>query len=138
MRHLFILLLLALFTVAGNAQSQHWNLYVNKTKQISASVDSMQEFQLSKKEKGTIKFTFPDRSKEFKRDIIIMNEQRNEVLKKDMKTSCKKASFSIDSLLQETGGNAFSIYIRDIPADPQKAMLVRIAPVAICKVVWKE
>ena len=138
MRYFVIIFSLVLFSVAGKAQSQHWNLYINKAKRLSASVDSLQEFQLSKAEKGTIKFSFPDRNKEFKRTVIIMNEQRNEVLEKDMKTACKTASFRLDTLLSKTGGNSFVVYIRDIPADPQKAMLVRIAPVAICNIMWKE
>ncbi len=138
MRYFIIAFTLLLFSVAGNAQSQHWSLYINKAKRLSASVDSVQEFQLSKAEKGALKFYFPDRSKEFKRTLIIMNEQRNELLQKDMRTTCKTASFRLDTLLAKTGGHSFVVYIRDIPADPQKAMLVRMAPVAICNVTWRE
>ena len=138
MRYFIIILSALLFSLAGNAQSQHWGLYINKAKRLSATVDSVQEYQLSKAEKGIIKFNFPERDKAFKRTVIIMTEQRNEVLQKDMKTSCKTASFRLDTLLAKTGGNPFVIYIRDIPSDPQKAMLVRMAPVAICNVMWKE
>lgn len=134
----FILVLLLLFSVAINAQTQRWSLYINKSKQLSASVDRLQEFQLSKAEKGTIKFKFPDYNKEFIRTVIIMNEQRNDLLETKVKTSCKTASFNLNELLSKTGGNPFVIYIRDIPADPQKAMLVRIAPMPICHVQWKE
>lgn len=138
MRYLFIIFSFLLFSVVANAQSQHWNLYINKTKKLSASVDTLQEIRLSKQETGVIKFKFPDRSKEFRRTVIIMNGQRTSVLENDMKPSCKTASFKLNELLSKTEGNPFTIYIRDIPSDPQKAMLVRIAPVAICKATWRD
>ena len=67
-----------------------------------------------------------------------MNRQRNTLLQKEMKTSCKTASFPVSSLLSKTEAKPFTIYLIDIPADPAKAALVRVAPLAICDVSWIE
>ena len=139
MRYPVFIFLFLLLSFAGTAQpSSGWSLYLNKTKLLSASVDSVVSIQLSKKEKGKIKFDFSHRDKTFKRSLMVMNEQRNELLHKEVRLLCGIVSFSADSLLAKTSGKPFTVYVVDIPADPAKAMLVRMAPVAICKVEWKE
>ena len=59
MRYLLIVFSFLLFSVAANAQSQHWSLYINKTKKLSASVDTLQEIRLSKKRNRGYKIQVP-------------------------------------------------------------------------------
>ena len=130
-----LLFLLPFFALAQT--SPNWYLYLNKTKLLTAPVDSTASVQLSKGSKGSLKICFPARDKAYKRSVVLMDEQRQTILQKDMKTTLRMASFPMADVLLKSNKQPFVIYIVDIPADPAKAMLVRMAPVAICKVNWK-
>ncbi len=134
----FFLSLMVLPFLAMSQVSPNWSLYLNKIKLVSASVDSAVSVELARKSKGSLKVCFKRRDTAFKRSVILMDEQRQTIAQKELKTNLRMASFSVDDLLSATKGKPFTIYVTDIPADPAKAMLVRMAPVAICHVAWKE
>lgn len=139
MRCKIISLLFALIPLFSMAQSSaNWHLFLNKKSLLSATTDSVAKVQLSKKDKGWLCFDFYNRDTSFKRSVLVMNGERNTLLQKELPLACKTASFSMDDLLTKTAGQAFTIYVADIPSDPKKAMLVRVAPQPICSITWKE
>ena len=113
-----------------------WTLYLNKTKLFTSSVDSMANISLSTKDTGLITFDFSNRDTSFKRSVIIMNEKRNTLFQKELKAGCNKASFLIENLRDKTSRQPVTVSIADIPSDPAKAALVRVAPVVICKIIF--
>ena len=139
MRLQIVILLLFFTPLFSMAQSSSdWQLYLNKTKLLSASTDNVENVQLSKSGQGTLKLVFVNLDTSFNRSVIIMNEQRNTLLKQEMEKSCDTIKIAIAELLSKTKGESFSIYITDIPTDPAIAATMRIAPVAIGKITWKE
>lgn len=116
--------------------SGEWTLYLNKAKLVASSVEKEEKLELAKQSKGKLKLQFAQKDTSFIRSVLIMNEQRNTLLTKELKPACTSASFAVSELLSQTGGNDFTIYIVDVPADPSVAATMRIAPVAICHVKW--
>ena len=138
MRSAVNLLIFLIFSFATMAQaSQQWTLYLNKTKLFTSSVDSMASISLSQKDTGLITFNFSNRDTGFKRSVIIMNEKQNTLFQKELKAGCNKTSFLIENLSDKTSRQPVTVSIADIPSDPAKAALVRVAPVAICKIGWR-
>lgn len=138
MRHKLVIPFLVLLPFFALSQtSSGWSLFVNKTKLLSSSLDSVASVQLPKESHGNFRISFAKNDTSVKRTVLLMNKQRQTFLQKEMKPGCKTASFSMANLLSLSKAQAFTIYIADIPADPAKAMLVRIAPRAICEVEWK-
>ncbi len=135
---IILLLLLSLSITAMTQSSSDWKLYLNKTKLLSASTDSMANVQLSKRSIGTVKFDFSKRDTGFNRSVMIMNEKRNTLLRKELTSKCKTVSFSMSDLLSKISEPSFTIYIVDIPSNPAQAALVRVVPVPICHIEWKE
>ncbi len=127
--------LLPLLAMAQTAPG--WHLYLNKTKLLTGTLDSVAAVQLPKDGKGTLTVCLLKKDTSLKRTVLLMNEQRQTFLEKAMKPGGRSASFSMAEVLKQSGGKPFTIYLAAIPADPAKAMLVRMAPVAICKVDWQ-
>ena len=114
-----------------------WHLYFNKTKLLSSTIDSVASVQLPKEKEGTLNICLAKKDTSLKRTVILMNKQRQTFLQKELKTTGRSASFPMADVLQKSGGQPFTIYLAAIPADPAKAMLVRMAPQAICEVNWR-
>ncbi len=132
----FLFFMMPLFSVAQT--SSEWSLFLNETKLLSGSVDSAASIQLSKQSKGNLQIAFEKKDTSFTRTILLMNKTRQILKQKQMNTSCKKVSFSVADILIQSSAKPFSIYIVDVPANSAKAMGIRVAPVAICNVGWKE
>ena len=134
---IFWLLLFFAPFIAAAQSSSGWQLYLNKTKLLSASTDSTVSVQLQALKNSTLTFDFSERDTSFKRSVLVMNESRTTVQQKEMMGTCKTASFTIADLLAKTNRKPFTVYVVDIPTDPAKAMLVRVAPVPICNFTWQ-
>ena len=135
-RFVFLFVMMPFFVMAQS--STKWSLFLNGTQLLSSSVDSAASVQLSQHNKGNIKIAFEKRDAGFKRTLLFMNKMRQTFLQKEMSTTGKNASFSIAGVLAKSNKKPFVIYMVDVPADASKAIGVRVAPVAICNVDWKE
>lgn len=114
-----------------------WHLYLNKTKLLSSTLDSVVAVQLPKEGKGTLTVCLAKKDTSLKRTVLLMNDQRQTFLQKAISPGARAGSFSMAEVLKQSGAKPFTIYLVAIPADPAKAMLVRMAPAAICKVDWR-
>lgn len=135
-----IIIAILLFTpfIAMSQTLPEWTFYLNKTKLFTSSVDTITNVSLSTKDTGLVTFDFKNRDTNFKRSVIIMNEKRNTLLQKRVENNCTKVSFLLENLHDKTSLQPVTICISDIPSDPAKAALVRVAPVAICRIVWTD
>ena len=138
MRYLLMVSVFFFFPLVMMAQTApRWCLCVNKTKLVSSNLDSVASVQLPKESKGKLTICFAKKDTSQKRTVMLMNRERQTLLHQELSLTGRTASFSMEELREKAGGQPFTIYLASIPADPAKAMLVRMAPVAICEVAWR-
>lgn len=130
------LLLMALLSFSQS--NDGWKLYINKKEVVSANGDSVQTIKVKHHADTTLKFVFAAGDTAFIKKVIVMNEQRNGLADKKVSTDTYEATFNAPELYQQSGGNNISFYIVNIPADPAKAALVRVAPRLICNLQWTD
>ena len=138
MRYMMMASLLFLLPFVTRAQTApDWCLCLNKTKLLSSSFDSVASVQLPKESEGKLTICLLKKDTSQKRTVMLMNTEGQTLLHQVLPLTGTTASFSMDEVLHISGGGRFTIYLASVPADPAKAMLVRMAPVAICEVTWE-
>jgi hypothetical protein len=130
-----ILLMLLPFLSHGQSVDD-WKLYLNKKEVASAIEDSVPTVQVHKKDTSTLKFVFAGSDTAFIRKLIVMNKQRNGIDSKTLTANAIKVVFNVQELSRLSGGEDLTFYIVNIPANPAKAALVRVAPRSICNLQW--
>ncbi len=124
---------------AMSQPTDHWRLYVNKTKIQTGQADVPGEAAISSAAKGRFTVRYSGTGKnDSKRTILIFDQERHELMSKAIGDSYGRFSFNIDSLKSKTQTRAFSIYTVAIPKNRNTAMLVRVAPKLLCAVSWKQ
>ena len=136
----FLLLLSMAVGLVANAQStDKWTICVNKKKISTGTLESPGTATISTASKGKFTVRYSGTGKnDKKRSILIFDTERHELLRKDIANGFGKFTFNIDSLKAKTNGRTFKIYTVGIPKNPEEAALVRMAPMLLCDVSWKE
>ena len=130
-------LLLFISPVIAYSQSiDEWKLCFNKKEVASSRSDSIATIKVKHDTKAALKFVLPANDTAFIRKIIVMTTAQNGIDSKQLSTGEHDVIFNPDELYTQANGSAVSFYIVKLPADPAKAMLVRIAPRLICNLQW--
>jgi len=87
--------------------------------------------------KGTFKITYKSAAKDKKRSIIIMNESRNPLITEELGKNSGTVKIDINQLKEKTGGKTFYVYTLALPTDPAIAATIRVRPMLLCTVSWK-
>jgi len=131
-----MLLMMPLFAQGQYIKS--WKLYLNQKEVLSAKGDSVQTVNVRENDTSALKFVFSEGDTAFIRKVIVMNSHRNGIDDKNITEKGCEVTFNAQSLYQQSKGEDITFYIVNIPADPAKAALVRVAPHPICILQWKE
>jgi len=130
-------LLLLLMPFLSHSQTPgNWKLYINEKIAADSKDDSIRTVQVHNNADVTLKFVFAKGDTAFKRKVIVMNNQRNGIDDRSITKEGCEATFNTQSLYQESKGENVTFYIVNIPADPAKAALVRVAPHPFCNLQW--
>ncbi|MFY7901226.1 MAG: hypothetical protein ACOVNY_13640 [Chitinophagaceae bacterium] len=134
-----IILLLFSHSIFAQQPTSSWKVQLHKTiiddtvlqKNVSISLAHLKAKQIL-----LLQYLPIDDKPNWRRDIMIMNEQRQQLLK----TSLCNQQFciSISSLKQLTKDSSFSIYTVQLPINAEEAKRIRIAPKKIATFIWKE
>ena len=130
---------LVLFIIPLFSYSQFvkgWKLYINQKRVLSAKGDNVLTVRVHKKDTSTMRFVFSAGDTAFKRKVIVMNDQNNGIDDKNITEKGCEVTFNSQKLYQESKGENITFYIVNIPADPAKAALVRVAPHPFCNLQW--
>ncbi len=115
---------------------RNWKLYVNDKIAVESKDDSIRIVQVHNNADVQLKFVFAKGDTAFKRKVIVMNDQRNGIDDKSIAEKECEVTFNAQLLYQESKGEDITFYIVNIPADPAKAALVRVAPHPFCNLQW--
>jgi hypothetical protein len=134
-RIIFLMLfIIPLFSYSQFVKS--WKLYINQKKVLSVKGDSVLTVLVHKNDTSTMRFVFSASDTAFKRKVIVMDNQRNGIDDRNITEKGCKVTFNVQKLYQESKGENVTFYIVNIPADPAKAALVRVAPHPFCNLQW--
>ena len=132
-------LLLVIFPLFAQSQNVgSWTMYVDRTAIAFDATGKAQTVSVKHIAKGKIQFRFAPIDTSIMRSIIVMNDKRSGIDSKQLPHHCVKIAFSVKDLYNKSNGQSVSFYTADKPADPAKAVLVRIAPVLFCTITWTE
>jgi len=137
---LVTLILLVTFTVILNAQSEdRWRLMVNSKTVAKGLANSPGQATISKSAKGKLYVKFWGAgATNWHRSILIFDTQRHQLLKQELKKGSGKFAFFLDSIKSKTQGQQFEIYTVAVPSNPEEAASIRVRPVLLCTVSWKQ
>jgi len=135
---IYLQLLLVILMMQATAQTKDvsWTVQVHKTI-IADSVLTNSSITLTKsklKHKLIVQCLITNNKSDWQRQIIVMNQQRQQLLKEAL---CNQQfCISIEDLKAITKGENFSIYSIHLPTNPEEAKRVRIAPIRIASFTW--
>ena len=136
----FVIVLCMVSGMAAKAQPpEKWTISVNKKKVAEGTADAPGDASISLAAKGTVIIKYSGSPKnDNRRSILIFDTERHQLLKKEIKRNYGKFTFNIDTLKAKTNGRKFEIYTIAIPNDPEKAAMVRLRPMLLCVMAWKQ
>ncbi len=132
------LLIILLPLLAQSQDGGRWTMYVNRKAVAYDTTGKAQTVRLKQAAKGEIRFRFSAIDTAIIRTVMVMDEERIGIDSKLLKRRCKSVAFAVKDLYTMSKGRSFSFYTADKPADPAKAMLVRMAPVLFCTIAWTQ
>ena len=133
---IFFLLMLSLPQLSYAQNIKNWKLYINNKMALSAKEDSVLTIEVHDKDTSTLKFVFNAGDTAFIRRVIVMNSQRKGIDDSNMNEKGCEVTFNTQVLYHQSEGEDITFYLVNIPADPAKAALVRIAPHPFCNLKW--
>jgi hypothetical protein len=116
-----------------------WQIFVNKQQVASGFTGNSTNVEIAAKSKDNIKITYSYNGGEpkWKRSIIIMDDKRKELWRKDLPSNSGKCTIAATTLKAITNNANFSIQTIAIPIDPSLAATIRVGTVLLCNVHWK-
>ena len=138
MKKIFILLYIIPFFIQAQTTNT-WQLLFNKKVVLKGDVGEMKSYKVSPKNIGhiTIKHFSNDANKSFDKNIIIMDTNRVEVFRKPLKKNESGMLFSKKNFDSKIFSKPLIVYILSIPADKKIAAAIKVAPVALVKLIPK-
>jgi hypothetical protein len=113
-----------------------WRLYIDDNMAVDSKNDSIRTVQVHNNADVNLKFVFAKGDTAFKSRVIVMDDQRRGIDDRSITEKGCEATFNAQSLCLDSRGENVTFYIVNIPADPAKAALVRVAPHPFCKLQW--
>ncbi len=137
-RILFILLLLPLLSEAQNNNT--WQLLTGRKILLKGNIGEQKSYKVLPKDIAKLKIRVNNVSHDnmtMENTFIIMDENRKEIFRKELKKNEANLQFSKTGLGKTTFSKSVIVYLLSIPTDPSIASKIRVRPMALVKLIPK-
>ena len=139
MKFIFFSMVLFFSSLNKEPKKDCWQIFVNKKQVACGFTGELSNVTITAKpnDKLKISYSYKGNDPNWKRSIIIMNDKRLELWRKDLPTNSGIVSIDAKTLQNITNNANFTIHTIAIPMDASLAATVRVASVLLCNVQWK-
>ena len=124
---------------AEDVYAMFWKLFVDDEEIAASSVKEPKEIKIVNARKGLLKIQSnqPIALPETKLSALIFDKQRQLLLQKEINQQLNSVTFDIEDIRQKTLHQSFEIHLTAIPTEPDKSSQIRVRPLLLCTIDWK-
>lgn len=139
MRYILFPIMLLLVSFNQEQKKDCWQIFINKKQVACGYTGEPTNVAITAKpsDKLKINYCYNGNEPKWKRSIIIMDDKRRELWRKDLSTNSGTVSIDVKTLQSITNNTNFTIYTMAIPMDASLAATIRVGTVLLCSVQWQ-